>query len=169
MIHAASIKLWKPAPNADPRLTKWLQDVLGLPILTDMTDFLENATGQFFLRNNADTFTPAVTIYMALFTAATADTGVYTNEVANSNGYARTSFTFDAWSGTTGLQDNPSNVTFPAASGGNWGTITHAAIVDSATHAAGNMLLHSALDSSVIINDGDTFQFPAGDINCTFA
>ena len=136
--------------------------------MSDLSDDLEVRIPQFFFRADADTDTPATTIYLALFTSATNDAGGGT-EVSDSNAYARKSFTFDAWSGTSGLQDNGSAITFTTPSGGDWGTVTHVAIVDSATHAGGNFLAHGALDSSVVMTDGDTFEVGAGDCNMTFA
>lgn len=133
--------------------------------MSDLTDYMENAVGQFFFRNDADAFTPVATLYLALFTSATSDDGSGTEVTGND--YARTSFSFDAWSGTSGLQDNASAITFPAANGGNWGTITHAAIMDAS--ASGNMYAHGALAASVVINDGDTFEVAAGALDLTLA
>ena len=131
--------------------------------MSDLSDFIENHIGNHIFRNQA--YTPATTIYLALFTSATADAGTGTE--ASGSAYARKSFTFDAWTGTSGLQDNGSAITFVAASGGNWGTITHVAIMDALT--TGNMMAHGALTSSVIINDGDTFEVAAGDLDLTIA
>ena len=72
----------------------------------------------------------------------------------------------DPSAGTQGETDNVAAITFPAATA-NWGTVTHVALFDAAT--SGNMLMYSALDSSVIVNSSDTFEFAAGALNIQLA
>jgi hypothetical protein len=76
--------------------------------------------------------------------------------------YARTAATFTV-SGDTAT--NSSAVEFPAASGGNWGTIGWIGIMDASS--GGNMIIHSALDTAKAINDGDVFRIPTGDLDIT--
>jgi hypothetical protein len=102
--------------------------------------------------------------YLALFTTATDDAGGGTE--VSGNGYARQSVTFNAASSPGGTTSNASEVSF-TASGGDWGTITHAAIFDAST--GGNMLWHGALSSQRTVNDGDTLSFAAGAIDLTLA
>ena len=81
--------------------------------------------------------------------------------------YARTAVSFDAASQpSTGLTfcDNSATVTFPTASGGNWGTITHISIKTSNTYGAGDTLFKGALTASKTVSDGDTFQVQAGNL-----
>ena len=138
--------------------------------MADLSDFLENELLDHVLKGL--TYAVPATVALALFTTATTDAGGGT-EVANSNGYARleveggTGRTFSVASG--GTMDNDQEWAFAAASGGNWGTITHVAIVDSTTHGAGNFLFHGALTASKVIDDGDTFKFAAGDLDVTLA
>ena len=138
-----------------------------------LSDWLESQIAEHIFRTA--TFTKPTVLAVALCTAATTDaqTGATITEVANSNGYARTLRNpLDAnWAaiGVGGLTDNVAAITFPAASGGNWGTITHIAICDSATWGAGNVLFHGALTANRIVNDGDTFEFAIGDLDITFA
>ena len=110
------------------------------------------------LRNQA--FTPPSTLYLALYTddPTDADTGT---EVSG-GGYARQSFTLTAASG--GASSNSADITFPQATA-DWGTITHVGIRDAAT--GGNLLMHSALDASKTVNNGDTFKINAGDLDVT--
>ena len=138
-----------------------------------MSDYLEGQIIDHIFRTSS--FTKPTTIAIALCTAATSDsdTGSTITEVANANGYARQTLNpLDAnWAAPTGgdgLTSNSSTITFGPASGGNWGTVTHVAIVDSSTHGAGNMLVHGSLDSSAIVNDGDTFIFSTNDLSITF-
>jgi hypothetical protein len=106
-----------------------------------ITDFLEDELLDHVLNNAA--YTPAATIYLALATADPTDaaTGASMNEVANANAYARTAITVGVAAARRVTQD--ATVTFPQATG-SWGTVTHWAIVDSATYGAGNALAHGA-------------------------
>ena len=79
--------------------------------------------------------------------------------------YARTATGTITVSGTATTATNAAAIEFAAASGGNWGTITHAAIFDAST--GGNMLAWAALTTSRTINDGDVFRIPAGSLTVT--
>lgn len=129
--------------------------------MAEMTDYLEDALLNHTFRNSA--YTSPTNVYLALYTAAPSDAGGGT-EVANANGYAREAITFSAPSG--GAVTNSNTMTF-TASGGAWGTITHAAILDSGTHGAGNMLMWTDI-SSVVIGDGDSVTFSSSDVTVTF-
>lgn len=102
--------------------------------------------------------------YIGLFTTATDDASGGTE--VSGNGYARQSVTFDAATSGAGTTSNSNAPTFTAA-GGNWGTITHIAIFDSLT--GGNRLWHGALAVSKSIDDGDSLQFPIGNVDLTLA
>ena len=138
-----------------------------------MSDYLEVELRKHIFRTGS--FTKPTVLAVALCTAATTDasTGATITEVANSFGYARQTLNpLDAnWTGassTNGLTDNASAITF-TASGGSWGTVTHIAICDSATHGAGNVLFHGALTSSKTIADGDSLTFAIGALDITLA
>jgi len=120
------------------------------------TDFLEDALVNHVLRNTA--YTSPTTVYVALFTSATDDTGGGTEVTGGS--YARQSAAFDAPS-PAGQTQNTSDITFPEATAA-WGTVTHFAMFDAVT--VGNMLYHGALTSSKVVDGGDTFKFAAGDL-----
>ena len=62
---------------------------------------------------------------------------------------------------------NSAAVEFPAASGGNWGTITHMAVMTASS--GGTMIVHSALTTAKAINAGDVFRIPTGDLDITLA
>ena len=102
--------------------------------------------------------------YVALFTDSPTDAGTGT-EVSGS-GYSRQSATFDAATSGTGTTANNNNVVFTAA-GGNWGTVSHIGIYDAST--SGNLLWHGAMTTSKIVNDGDSLEFSAGNIDLTIA
>ena len=99
--------------------------------------------------------------YIGLFTSDPTDTGSAGTEVSGS-GYARTAVTFSVTGDTA---TNTAAVEFPAASGGNWGTITHIGVMTASS--AGDMIVHSALTTSKAINDGDVFRIPTGDLDIT--
>jgi len=102
--------------------------------------------------------------YVALFTDSPTDAGTGT-EVSGS-GYTRQSATFDLATSGTGTTANNNNVVFTAA-GGNWGTVSHIGIYDAST--SGNLLWHGAMTVSKIVNDGDSLEFSAGNIDLTIA
>lgn len=104
--------------------------------------------------------------YVGLFTSAPSDAGGGTEVTGNA--YARKATGTLTVSGTSPtLCTNSSAIEFAAASGGNWGTITYAAVFDSLT--SGNMLGWAALTTSRTINDGDILRIPAGDLDITLA
>lgn len=129
-----------------------------------LTDFAENALLGHLL---ATAYTPVATVYLALCTADPTDvaTGASMSEVANSGSYARTAITFGVAASRQVAQSGV--VTFPASSGA-WGTITHWAIVDTATYGSGNVLAHGALSSSVAVVSGNTVSVASGQVTVSF-
>jgi len=106
-------------------------------------------------------FTPP-TIYVALSTADPLDSGSGLAEPSG-NGYARVQTTGADWNAASdGAIDNANTITFNEATG-NWGTITHFALMDAAS--GGNLLVHGALSISKSISSGDTVKFAAGDLD----
>ena len=136
------------------------------------TDFAEDAMLDHVF--NKVSYTPPTTVYVALCTADPTDiaTGASMSEVANSNGYVRTAITFGAAAARQITQSGA--VTFPQASGGGWGTVTHWALVSIQTYGSGDVLAHGAFTASKVINDGNTpsiattelyVNFTAGEIS----
>jgi len=138
--------------------------------MSQASDYLEDKLLDHVLRNTA--FTSPTAVYVGLFTEGDSagdntdllEEGTLTNEISG-NGYARKAATFSAASG--GSITTSGNITFDPASGGNWGTITHIAILDAAS--SGNVLFYGALTTSKTIEDGDTFQITAGNLTVTLA
>lgn len=138
--------------------------------MSQASDYLEDALLDHVLRNTA--YTSPTAVYVGLFTEGDSagdntdllEEGTLTNEISG-NGYTRKAATFSAASG--GSITTSGNITFDPASGGNWGTITHIAILDAAS--AGNVLFYGALTTSKTIEDGDTFQITAGNLTVTLA
>lgn len=125
--------------------------------MSSFSDYLENAVLNHVFRNTS--LTSPTTVYLALFTAAPTDAGGGTQ--VSGAGYARQAITFGAPSG--GAIANTGAVSF-TATGGNFGTIVAVGIFDALT--VGNMLTWDDITSAVI-NDGDTINFPIGDIDVT--
>lgn len=124
-----------------------------------LSNYSENAIlGHLF----TSAYTAPSNVYLALLTAdPTSGDGGSITEVAASNGYARTAISFGAASARRVTQD--ALLTFPAASG-SWGTITHWALVDSATYGAGNVLAHGAFSSSFSPVAGNTPKVATGQV-----
>ena len=129
--------------------------------MASFSDYTENLVLNFLFTTN--TATRPTEWYVGLFTGAPSDTGGGT-EVSGS-GYARVATGTITVSGTATTATNSAAIEFDPASGGNWGTITHAAIFDAET--SGNMLAWAPLTVSRIINDGDVFRIPASSLTIT--
>lgn len=125
-----------------------------------LTNAFETHTLQYLL--TTDSVTRPTSWYIGLFTSDPTDTGSAGTEVSTGTGYARTAVTFTVTGDTA---SNSAAVEFPAASGGNWGTISHIGVMDAST--GGNMIVHSALTTAKAINDGDVFRIPTGDLDIT--
>ena len=129
--------------------------------MSSFTNYTENLVLTWLLTTGSATRPTAW--FVGLFTAAPSDTGGGT-EVSGS-GYARKATGTITVSGTATTATNAAAVEFDPASGGNWGTITHAAIFDAST--GGNMIAWAQLTTSRTINDGDVFRIPAGSLTVT--
>jgi len=129
--------------------------------MSSFSNYTENLLLNWLLTTNSATRPTAW--YVGLFTAAPSDAGGGTEVTGNA--YARVATGTISVSGTDTTATNSAAIEFAAASGGNWGTITHAAIFDAST--SGNMLAWAALTTSRTINDGDVFRIPAGSLTVT--
>jgi hypothetical protein len=128
--------------------------------MAEMSNFLENALINATLRNTS--YTSPATIYVALYTSDPTDANTGT-EVSGGS-YARTSVTFAAPSNGVSLSN--ADCTFPQATG-NWGTIGWIGLMDALT--SGNLLYHTALDTSKTIQSGDIFKIASGSLSVQLA
>jgi len=128
--------------------------------MSEMSNYLENALINVTLR--ATSYTAPTTVYVALFTSDPTDAGSGT-EVSGGS-YARTAVTFAAPS--NGVTTNSADVTFPTATG-TWGTVGWIGINDALT--TGNLLYHTALDTSKTVTSGDIFKISTGNLSVTLA
>lgn len=129
--------------------------------MSSFTNHTENLVLNWLFTTNSATRPTAW--HVGLFTAAPSDTGGGT-EVSGS-GYSRKATGTITVSGTATTATNSAAIEFDPASGGNWGTITYAAIFDAST--GGNMLAWAELTTARTINDGDVFRIPAGSLTVT--
>ncbi len=128
--------------------------------MAEFSNYLENAVINAVLR--ATTYTSPTTVYVGLYTTDPTDADSGT-EVSGGS-YARTSVAFDAPS--NGVTQNTSDLTFPTATA-SWGTVTHIGIHDASS--GGNLLFHTALDTSKAIDSGDIFKITSGNLTVTLA
>lgn len=137
-------------------------EILGGATGVAMSNYLEQKLLEHTLRNVA--YTSPTTVYAALFTAvADGEAGTVTEVTTSGTAYARQSIAFAAYSG--GSVASSAQQTYAVATA-NYGTVTDMGIYDAST--AGNMLLYGALTASKVINNGDQFVFPSGNVTCTF-
>ena len=128
--------------------------------MAEMSNFLENALVNATLRNTS--YTSPATVYVALFTTDPTDAATGTEVTGGS--YARTSVTFAAPS--NGASASSADCTFPTCTS-TWGTVSHIGIFDAST--SGNLLYHTPLDSSKLIETGDIFKIASGSLTVTLA
>ena len=133
--------------------------------MSEASDYVENQILNCYL--NQTNITAPTAIYVGLHTADPTDAG--SGAEVSGNGYARVAITdkFGTASGTGGSVSSNADITGFTASGGNWGTVSHIGIYDAST--SGNLLFHTALDSSAAVNDGDSFQISSGNLTVTVA
>jgi len=128
--------------------------------MSEFSNYLENALINATLR--ATTYTSPATVYVSLWTTDPTDAGSGT-EVSGGS-YARTAVTFGAPS--NGATTNSAAVEFPQATA-SWGVVGWIGINDAAT--SGNLLYHTALDTSKTIDSGDIFKISTGNLSVTLA
>ena len=154
--HVQRIKLWTPPVSRS--MKDWLKYLLAGErgaTGTSLSNFLEDELLDHVVGNSA--YSAPGTLYFSLFTAAPSDAGGGTEVTGGS--YARQAITnnltqFPASSG--GSKSNANAIDFGVASA-NWGTITHAAVLD----VSSNYLFWGALTASKTVGSGDGFKFNA--------
>lgn len=133
------------------------------------SNYLENEVLDHVLGKGTRDFTSPAALYVGLFTndstnaATNLEAGTLTDEVSGGS-YARVAVTFGAAS--SGSASNNAAVEFAAASA-NWGTVTHAAVLDASS--SGNVLFYGALTVSKTVTSGDTFRIDNGQLTISLA
>ena len=128
--------------------------------MAEFSNYLENALINATLRNTS--YTSPATVYIGLYTSDPTDANTGT-EVSGGS-YTRTAVTMGAPS--NGVSTNTAAVEFPQASG-SWGTVGWIGILDATS--SGNLLYHTALDTSKTISSGDIFKIAIGGLSVTLA
>ena len=124
--------------------------------MAEFSNYLENK----ILNDNLANGTP----YVSLHTAAVTDAG--TGAEVSGGGYARQLASFPTATGDSGSVSTDADISYPTATA-SFGTVTHIGIWDAVT--GGNLLFHSALDSSKTIDTGDIFRISSGNLTVTVA
>ena len=127
------------------------------------SDFLENELLDHVLGNAA--WSAPATVYIALYTAAPSDSGGGTEVTGGS--YARKAVTNNAtnWPAASGgAKANGTTITFVTATA-NWGTVVAFGIFDASS--GGNLLYWADLTASKTVDNGDTAEFPVGNLDVT--
>jgi len=128
--------------------------------MAEMSNYLENALINVTLRATA--YTAPTTVYVGLYT--TDPTDANTGTEVSGGSYTRKAVTFGAPS--NGASVNSAAVEFDEATG-TWGTVGWIGILDALS--GGNLLYHTPLDSSKLIESGDVFKINAGNLSVTLS
>ena len=104
-------------------------------------------------------YTAPTTLYLSLHVTSPAEDDSGTEVSTTGTAYARQTVAFTTSGNTT---SNTAAVEYPTATA-NFGTVAYVGVYDAAT--AGNLLCYAALTSSKVIETGDVFRVPAGDLD----
>ena len=99
--------------------------------------------------------------YLALFTSNPAEDASGTEVSTSGTAYARQSATFTV-SGNTA--SNSAAIEFPTATA-SYGTVTHVGVYTASY--GGDLIAYAALSTSKVIETGDVFRVPDGDLDVT--
>ena len=128
--------------------------------MSELSNYLEDQFLAISLKG-ATAYTVA-TPYLALFSTDPTDAGSGTE--CSWTGYARQTMTFGTIS--NGSVSSTGEITFPAVAGSNV-TVTHIGVYDALT--SGNLLYHTALDTSKVLAATDTMSVAAGGVSVTLS
>lgn len=131
--------------------------------MANLSNYAENKILDHLFKNTSYTSPQA---YIGYFTDTITDDSTPTE--VSGNGYARVQIDTLMGSAASGSITNTSNITFPAASGGDHGTIVAIAIFDSLdSGGTNNMLAYGTLTASKNIQDGDQLQIATSNLTIT--
>lgn len=111
--------------------------------------------------------TTAGSFYISLHTANPNETGTQTTSEAAYTSYARQAVARSTagWTVASGVADNDSAITFPAATGGS--ETENYFGIGSDVSGTGNLFLYGALTAGLAVSTGITPQFAAGALDVT--
>ena len=125
-----------------------------------LSNATENQVLKMLLQGTDPSYRAGATQYLALFTADPGEAGAVASE-ASYTGYARVALAKSgAWTDGGSTFTNANLIQFGACTAGS-NTLTHFAVVDTASGAV-NMMISGALSSSLNVSAGIQPQFPAG-------
>ena len=137
--------------------------------MTAMSNYLENKLIDHLLRGTSYSQPDVYVGLVGKYDAAQLEAGTLTHELSGGS-YARVGSIRgnSYWSagGTSGLTDNESAITFPAATS-EWGHVSGIFIADATS--TGNILLYGSLTATKFVENTDQFIVSAGDFDITFA
>jgi len=128
--------------------------------MSELSNFLEDKFLDVTLKGG--TAYNVTTPHLALFTTDPTDAGSGTE--CSWTGYARQTMAFGTVSG--GSVSTSAEITFPAMAGSDV-TVTHIGVYDALT--TGNLLYHTALDSSKVLAATDTMSVAVGGVSVTLS
>jgi len=128
--------------------------------MSELSNFLEDKFLDVTLKGG--TAYNVSTSYLALFSTDPTDAGSGTE--CSWTGYARQTMAFGTVSG--GSVSTSAEITFPAMAGSDV-TVTHIGVYDALT--TGNLLYHTALDSSKVLAATDTMSVAVGGVSVTLS
>ena len=114
-------------------------------------------------RNAEAVYTPGAQ-YVGLFTAVADGEAGSVTEVSGNN-YARVLSSDKFGGAASGAIATDTDITFPTATGGSWGEVTHIGIYDASS--GGNLVAYGTLTVAKTITDGDTFVITSGNLTIT--
>ena len=125
-----------------------------------LSNATENQVLKMLLQGTDPSYRAGATQYLALFTADPGEAGAVASE-ASYTGYARVALAKSgAWTDGGSTFTNANLIQFGACTAGS-NTLTHFAVVDTASGAV-NMMISGALSGSLNVSAGIQPQFPAG-------
>ena len=127
-----------------------------------LSNATENQVLKMLLQGTDPSYRAGATQYLALFTADPGEAGAVASE-ASYTGYARVALAKSgAWTDGGSTFTNANLIQFGACTAGS-NTLTHFAVVDTASGAV-NMMISGALSGSLNVSAGIQPQFPAGSL-----
>jgi hypothetical protein len=126
--------------------------------MSELSNYLENKLLDHVLRNVS--YTSPTTVYVGLYTSDPADDNSGT-EVSGGS-YARQ--ILSVTTATAGIVTSSADVTFPQATA-QWGTISHIGLLDAVT--SGNLLMHTPLTTSRVVELGDVIKISTGSLTAS--
>ena len=133
-----------------------------------LTNFAELEIINHILGETQETYTRPDHLYLALCTADPGESasGGTLDEPSAGNGYART--LCDSWNTAANRAIENSEVIEFSEATGNWGEITHFALLDTITLATGHVIAYGELSQSKKIGSGDSASVVIEDLELSF-